>query len=108
MGEAYRARKKGQSFIMQAEFGEWHLKIIATPRQAAPRGAKRRDLPEDFPEVAGLWHAGALTACAAAERLGMSRSTFQRRAREYFAPQEGEAAVLSHIPEAVKFLAQAN
>lgn len=108
MGGAYRARKKGKSFIMQAEFGEWHLKIIATPRQAAPRGAKRRELPKDFPEVAELWHAGELTACAAAERLGISRSTFQRRAQEYFAPQEGESAVLQSIPDVAKVLAQAN
>ena len=45
-------------------------------------GRRRADVSEDFQEIAKKWQAGGITSQEAAKELGLSRSTFFRRAKE--------------------------
>lgn len=59
---------------------------IAAAKAAGVRfGRERLKLPPEFENVAQIWHEGRISAGRAAEELGMSRDTFLRRAREYYA-----------------------
>lgn len=56
--------------------------IAAAREQGVRFGRERLELPESFPEFAQLWQDGRISSRRAAEELGMSYKTFQRRAKE--------------------------
>jgi DNA invertase Pin-like site-specific DNA recombinase len=56
--------------------------IAAAKARGIQFGRERLELPEGFPEFAQLWQEGRISSRHAAEELGMSYKTFQRRAKE--------------------------
>ena len=59
---------------------------IAAAKAAGVRfGRERLPLPLGFEDMARLWYRDSISASRAAGKLGMSRDTFLRRAREYCA-----------------------
>ena len=69
------------------------LQRVAEAKKRGVRfGRQRLALPEGFADMARLWENGSISAGNAAAKLGMSRDTFLRRAREYCgtAPQGGQ------------------
>lgn len=68
------------------------LERVAEAKKRGVRfGRQRLALPEGFPGMARLWENGGISAGNAAAKLGMSRDTFLRRAREFCnAPSQDE------------------
>lgn len=69
------------------------LQRVAEAKKRGVRfGRQRLALPEGFADMARMWENGSISAGNAAAKLGMSRDTFLRRAREYCgtAPQGGQ------------------
>ena len=59
---------------------------IAAAKAAGVRfGRERLELPPGVEDVVQNWHEGGISASSAAGELGMSRDTFLRRAKEYYA-----------------------
>lgn len=57
---------------------------IAAARERGVRfGRTRLSMPESFPVLAEAWRLGRVSAAQAGSELGVSRSTFLRRAREW-------------------------
>ncbi len=56
--------------------------IAAAKARGVQFGRERLKLPEGFHEFAQLWQEGRISSRRAAEELGMSYKTFQRRAKE--------------------------
>jgi DNA invertase Pin-like site-specific DNA recombinase len=56
--------------------------IAAARARGLPLGRQRLRLPEEFPRLASLWHAGKISSRSAAAELGISHQTFLRRAKE--------------------------
>lgn len=56
--------------------------IAAAKKRGVQFGRERIELPEGFSDFAHLWQEGAISSRRAAEELGMSYKTFQRRAKE--------------------------
>ena len=62
---------------------------IAAAKAAGVRfGRERLSLPLGFEDMARLWHGDGISASHAAGKLGMSRDTFLRRAREFCASSQ--------------------
>lgn len=74
------------SFVAQTERENIHKRQREGIEAARARGVKfgrpRMVLPENFAEIVAQWRRGDFTAQEAAEKLGVSRSTFFRRVRE--------------------------
>lgn len=69
------------------------LQRVAEAKKRGVRfGRQRLALPDGFADMARMWENGSISAGNAAAKLGMSRDTFLRRAREYCgtAPQGGQ------------------
>ncbi len=60
--------------------------IAAAKERGVRFGRERLELPASFPELAQLWQEGSISSRRAAEELGMSYKTFQRRAKELCTP----------------------
>lgn len=59
---------------------------IAAARARGVRFGRRRiQVPDGFADLAKQWEGGWISATAAAGKLGMSRDTFLRRAKEFCA-----------------------
>lgn len=57
---------------------------IAAARERGVRfGRQHLPVPDGFEDLARQWENGGISAGSAAAKLGMSRDTFLRRAREY-------------------------
>ena len=74
------------SYVAQTERENIRLRQAEGIAEAKARGVRfgrsRIETPEGFEELARQWQAGGLSSRRAAERLGISHSTFLRRVRE--------------------------
>ncbi len=59
--------------------------IAAAKARGVHFGRKRLDVPEGFADMVQIWGYGGISATVAAKKLGMSRDTFLRRAKEFSA-----------------------
>ena len=73
------------SFVAQTEREDIRRRqregIEAAKARGVRFGRPRLDMPEDFERIVEEWRKGEFTAAEAAERLGISRTTFFRRVR---------------------------
>lgn len=60
--------------------------IAAAKERGVQFGRERIELPENFTDLALLWQEGGISSRRAAQELGISYKTFQRRAKELCAP----------------------
>lgn len=56
--------------------------IAAAQARGVQFGRRKKEIPEDFQQYYRLWSQGEISVRQAAEKLGMSSSTFYRRCRE--------------------------
>lgn len=74
------------SYVAQTERENIRLRQAEGIAEAKARGVRfgrsRIETPEGFEELARQWQAGGISSWRAAERLGISHSTFLRRVRE--------------------------
>nr|WP_325257401.1 recombinase family protein [uncultured Oscillibacter sp.] len=74
------------SYVAQTERENIRLRQAEGIAEANARGVRfgrsRIETPEGFEELARQWRAGGISSRRAAERLGISHSTFLRRVRE--------------------------
>lgn len=74
------------SYVAQTERENIRLRQAEGIAEAKARGVRfgrsRIETPEGFEELARQWQAGGISSRRAAERLGISNSTFLRRVRE--------------------------
>lgn len=74
------------SYVAQAERENIRQRQAEGIAEAKARGVRfgrsRLEIPEGFEELACEWRAGGISSRSAAEKLGVSHSTFLRRARE--------------------------
>ncbi len=74
------------SYVAQTERENIRLRQAEGIAEAKARGVRfgrsRIETPEGFEELARQWRAGGISSRRAAERLGISHSTFLRRVRE--------------------------
>lgn len=56
--------------------------IAAAKQRGVQFGRERIELPNSFDDLAHLWQAGGISSRSAAQKLGISYKTFQRRAKE--------------------------
>lgn len=75
---SYVAQKERES-IRQRQ----RERIAAAKERGVHCGRKRLHIPDGFETIAAQWREGSISATIAAERLGMSRDTFRRRAKEF-------------------------
>lgn len=75
---SYVAQKERESIRQRQAEG-----IAAALARGVRFGRKRLDVPEGFELLAEQWADGCVSATQAARKLGMSRDTFLRRAREF-------------------------
>ncbi len=61
--------------------------IAAAIERGVQFGRRRLPLPDGFEEMAQLWKKGLVSSRAASGKLGISRDTFLRRAKEYDSAQ---------------------
>ena len=67
---------------------------IAAAKQRGVRfGRERIELPDTFADLAYLWQEGGISSRRAAQELGISYKTFQRRAKEFCSSKIGRAHV---------------
>ncbi len=57
--------------------------IAAARERGVQFGRQHLPVPDGFEDLARQWENGGISAGSAAAKLGMSRDTFLRRAREY-------------------------
>ena len=57
--------------------------IAAAKAKGVKFGSEKMKTPADFPEYYSLWKNGKISTRKAAQKLGMSHTTFYRRCREY-------------------------
>lgn len=83
------------SFVAQTERESIRARqregIDAAKARGVRFGRPRLKLPEVFSEVVHAWRKGKFTALEAAQRLGVSRSTFFRRVRELERSRKAES-----------------
>lgn len=74
------------SYVAQTERENIHLRQAEGIAEAKARGVRfgrsRLEIPEGFEELVCEWRGGGISSRHAAEKLGISHSTFLRRARE--------------------------
>lgn len=74
------------SYVAQTERENIHRRQAEGIAEAKARGVRfgrsRLETPEGFEELARQWRAGGISSRLAAEKLGISHSTFLRRIRE--------------------------
>lgn len=74
------------SYVAQAERENIHRRQAEGIAEAKARGVRfgrsRIEIPEGFEELACEWRGGGISSRRAAEKLGISHSTFLRRVRE--------------------------
>ena len=75
---SYVAQKERESIRQRQQEG-----IAAAKERGVHCGRKRLHIPDGFETIAAQWREGSISATIAAERLGMSRDTFRRRAKEF-------------------------
>jgi DNA invertase Pin-like site-specific DNA recombinase len=75
---SYVAQKERESIRQRQTEG-----IAAAKARGVHCGRKRIHVPDGFVDIAAQWENRGLSATAAAAKLGMSRDTFLRRAREF-------------------------
>jgi len=75
---SYVAQKERESIRQRQRDG-----IAAAKERGVHCGRKRLHIPDGFETIAAQWREGSISATIAAERLGMSRDTFRRRAKEF-------------------------
>ena len=75
---SYVAQKERESIRQRQREG-----IAAAKERGVHCGRKRLHIPDGFETIAAQWREGSISATIAAERLGMSRDTFRRRAKEF-------------------------
>ena len=71
--------------------------IAAAKGRGARFGRERIPMPESFVALAEAWRSGRITAVQAGKELGISRSTFTRRAEEWCIA-EGRSIRMAEIP----------
>ena len=75
---SYVAQKERESIRQRQREG-----IAAAKERGVHCGRKRLHIPDGFETIAAQWREGSISATIAAERLGMSRDTLRRRAKEF-------------------------
>ena len=80
---SYVAQKERESIRQRQTEG-----IAAAKARGVHCGRKRIHVPDGFVDIAAQWENRGLSATAAAAKLGMSRDTFLRRAREFCVDSE--------------------
>ena len=70
------------SYVAQTERENIRQRQAEAKARGVQFGRERLKLPEGFHEFAQLWQEGRISSRRAAEELGMSYKTFQRRAKE--------------------------
>ena len=71
--------------------------IAAAKGRGVRFGRERIPMPESFVALAEAWRSGRITAVQAGKELGISRSTFTRRAEEWCIA-EGRSIRMAEIP----------
>ena len=75
------------SYVAQTEreyIRQRQMEGIAAAKERGVRfGRARLSMPDAFPALAEAWWLGRISAIQAGQELGVSRSTFLRRAREW-------------------------